>query len=158
MRAEKSPVILLIVCALCLAFAAGLAAQLIEPTRSLEGASVNAGTLMISSEPPGLEVQVDGRGIGKTPIFSSRFPSGVHVLRIENSEIEIHLAAGRTTAISWFKGTFIELPSRVKPAAETLQESPQPAVKSKPIGEPATPQTRINDPFYWPLNPRGPIP
>lgn len=158
MRAEKPPFILLIVGALCLAFAAGLPAQLIEPTRSLEGAPVKAGTLMISSEPPGLEVQVDGRGIGITPIFSSRFPSGVHVLRIENSEIEIHLAAGRTTAISWFKGAFIELPSRVKPAAETWPESSKPAVKPKPVGEPAARQPAINDPFYWPLNPRGPIP
>jgi len=157
MRAKKSLVILLIFGAWCLPLAAGLQAQLIEPTRRLESASFHAGTLMISSEPPGLEVQVDGQVIGKTPIFSSTFSSGIHLLRIENSETEIHLVAGQTTAISWFKGSFIEFPSKDKPAAGTLQASPQPAAKPKPEGEPAARQAVTNDPYYWPLNPRGPI-
>jgi len=157
MRVKKSFFILLIVSALCLPFAAGLHAQLIEPTRRLESASAIAGTLMISSEPPGLEVQVDGQVIGKTPIFSSTFSSGIHLLRIENSETEIHIVAGKTTAISWFKRTFIAFPSQAKPAAETLQAPPQPAAKPKPEGAPADLQAIPNDPYYWPLNPRGPI-
>jgi len=157
MRVKKSFFILLIVNALCLPFAAGLHAQLIEPTRRLESASAIAGTLMISSEPPGLEVQVDGQVIGKTPIFSSTFSSGIHVLRIENSETEIHLLAGKTTTVAWFKGSFIEFPLQAKPAAGTLPASPQPAAKPKPEGKPDAQQTLPNDPYYWPLNPRGPI-
>jgi len=157
MRAKKSFFILLILSALCRPFAAGLQAQLIEPTRSLESASANAGTLMISSQPPGLEVQVDGHIIGKTPIFSSTFSSGVHLLRIENFETEIHLLAGKTTAVAWFKGSFIEFPSQAKPAAGALPASPQPAARPKPEGKPDARPAIPNDPYYWPLNPRGPI-
>jgi hypothetical protein len=109
------------------------------------------------SEPPGIEVQVDGRLIGKTPIFSARFPPGAHVLRIKDSETDIRLAAGKTFAISWFKGSFIEIPETVKPPAEIAKE-PQPApAKSKPNEEPSVQQNTAKDPYYWPLNPRGPI-
>lgn len=141
----------------CAPLTADLQAQLIEPTRSLQDAAEAGGLLNVLSEPPGAEVQVDGRLIGKTPVFSARFPPGAHVLRIRDTETEIHLAAGKTTAISWFKGAFIEIPATAKPSRE-LPKQPQPApAKPKPDEgtgvQPGTP----NDPFYWPLNPRGPI-
>jgi hypothetical protein len=155
---EKQPFfILLALSAVCTLFTAGLHAQLIEPTRRLQDASGGAGILNVLSEPPGIEVQVDGRLIGKTPIFSARFPSGVHVLRIKDSETDIHIVAGKTTAISWFKGSFIEIPETVKPAAEIARE-PQPApAEPKPGEGPGAQQGTSKDPFYWPLNPRGPI-
>jgi hypothetical protein len=157
MHGKKPFFILLALSAVCTLCTAGLHAQLIEPTRSLQDASGGAGILNVLSEPPGIEVQVDGRLIGKTPIFSARFPPGVHVLRIKDSETDIHLAAGKTTAISWFKGSFIEIPETVKPPAEIAKE-PQPApAKSKPDEEPSVQQNTAKDPYYWPLNPRGPI-
>jgi hypothetical protein len=138
-------------------FAAGPHAQLIEPTRSLPDASEAMGLLSVLSEPPGLEVQVDGHIIGKSPVFSVRFPAGMHVLRIKDSETDIRLAAGKTTAISWFKGAFIAIPEAVKPSREAPGE-PQAAPSKPRPGEGVGAQPgAANDAFYWPLNPRGPI-
>jgi hypothetical protein len=100
---------------------------------------------------------LDGNVIGKTPIFSARVPARVHVLRIRDSETDIHLVDGKTFAISWFKGAFIEIPATVKPPAATAQEPPKPAATPKPEERPAAHPGVTNDPYYWPLNPRGPI-
>ena len=157
MHGKKSFFILLALSAVCTLFTAALHAQLIEPTRSLQDASDGTGRLNVLSEPPGIEVRLDSRLIGKTPIFSARFPPGVHVLRIKDSETGIHLVAGKTTAISWFKGSFIKIPETVKPPAEIAKE-PQPApAKPKPDEGPGVQQSTAKDPYYWPLNPRGPI-
>jgi len=157
MHAKKPFFILLALSAVCALFSAGLQAQLIGPTRSLEGAPDEAGLLNVLSEPPGIEVQVDGRLIGKTPIFSARFPAGLHVLRIKDSETDIHLVAAKTVAVSWFKGSFIAIPETVKAPAEIAKE-PQPApTRPNPEKRPGDQPGATNDPFYWPLNPRGPI-
>ena len=141
----------------CSFFTVGVHAQLIEPTRSLQGAAEEKGLLKVLSEPPGLEVHVDGRLLGETPIFSARLPSGAHVLRIQDAEIDICLASGRTTAISWFKGRFIEIPEKAKSPPEIAAE-PQP-LRPKPKADegPGVRHGAANDPYYWPLNPRGPI-
>jgi hypothetical protein len=157
MRDKKSCFLLPALSVWCVLFAAGLQAQLIEPTRSLQGEPEETGLLSVLSEPPGMEVRLDGNVIGRTPIFSARFPPGAHVLRIRDSETDIRLAAGRTFAVSWFKGSFIEIPETAKPAAETAQEPPKPAAAPKPEEPPAAQPGAANDPYYWPLNPRGPI-
>ena len=157
MRANKPFLILLALGAVCALFSAGPHAQLIEPTRSLEGTPDGTGLLNVLSEPPGMDVQLDGSVIGKTPIFSARLPTGVHVLRIGDSETEIRIAAGKTFAISWFKGAFIEIPETAKPPAEAAQAPPKPAAAPRPEERPAAQPGAANDPFYWPLNPRGPI-
>lgn len=157
MHAKKPFFILLALSAVCALFSAGPHAQLIEPTRSLEGAPDGTGFLNVLSEPPGTDVQLDGKVIGKTPIFSARLPPGVHVLRIGDSETEIRIAAGKTFAISWFKGAFIEIPEPAKPPAETAQEPPKPAATPQPGERPASQPGTANDPYYWPMNPRGPI-
>lgn len=157
MLGKKPFFILLALCAVCALFSSGLQAQLIEPTRSLKDAYDGTGLLNVLSEPPGIEVRVDGKVIGQTPIFSARFPAGVHALRIRDSETDIQLVAGKTFAISWFKGAFIEIPATVKPPAEIAKE-PQPSpAKPKPDEGPGAQQNTANDPYYWPLNPRGPI-
>jgi hypothetical protein len=157
MHGKKEFFTLLAIGVACVLFSAGLHAQLIEPTRSLEGASDGAGLLSVLSEPPGLDVQLDGMAIGKTPIFSARFPPGLHVLRIEDSKIDIHLAAGKTFTTTWFKGAFIEIPERVKPSAEITQEPILPRTNPKADEKPDVQRNTANDPYYWPLNPRGPI-
>ncbi|MGE5255151.1 MAG: PEGA domain-containing protein [Hyphomicrobiales bacterium] len=157
MKSKTMFLLLLALGAWCAPFAAGPHAQLIEPTRSLPVASEAMGLLNVLSEPPGLEVQVDGRIIGKTPVFSARFPAGIHALRIKDSEADIRLTTGKTTAISWFKGAFIEIPEAAKPSRE---------IPGEPRAAPSKPRTEegsgaqpgaANDAFYWPLNPRGPI-
>jgi hypothetical protein len=157
MHAKKPFFTLLALSAVCALFTAGLHAQLIEPTRSLKDVSDGTGLLNVLSEPPGKDVQLDGKVIGKTPLFSARLPTGVHVLRIGDSETEIRIAAGKTFAVSWFKGAFIEIPETAKPPAETAQAPPQPGAAPRPEEPPAAQPGAANDPYYWPLNPRGPI-
>jgi hypothetical protein len=157
MRTIKPFFQLLALIVTCVLFAVGLHAQLIEPTRSLEGAQDGDGILNVLSEPPGLEVQLDGQVIGKTPIFSIKVPAGAHAIRIRDSETEIQIAAGKKVSMSWFKGAFIEIPEKAEPSAEAPKEAqPQPA---KPIADEDrdTRQDTVKDPYYWPLNPRGPI-
>jgi hypothetical protein len=157
MQGKKPFFTLLALSAVCALFTAGLHAQLVAPTRSLKDASDGTGLLNVLSEPPGIEVKVDGNVIGKTPVFSARFPPGIHVLRIKDSETDIHLVAGKTFAISWFKGSFIEIPATVKPPAE-IAKKPQPApTRPKPDEGPGAQPGTSKDPYYWALNPRGPI-
>jgi hypothetical protein len=137
--------------------AAGADAQLIEPTRTLEQPTEGSGLLNVLSEPPGMEVQVGGRVIGKTPIFSARLPAGVHVVRIQDAETDVHILAGEATSISWFKGSFIEIPRKPETDREVPGESAAPAPASRPDEKPDARKEIPKDPYYWPLNPRGPI-
>ena len=138
-------------------FGVDLQAQLIEPTRTLEQPREGTGLLTVTSEPPGLEAVLDGRLIGKTPVFAVRFPAGIHVLRIQNAEADIYIEAGKTTAVSWFKGSFIKIPETAKPPTESAKEPQPPLSKPKPDEDQGARQDTANDPHYWPLNPRGPI-
>jgi hypothetical protein len=138
-------------------FAAGLNAQLIEPTRTLDHATEAKGLLNVLSEPPGMEVQVGGQVIGKTPIFSAGLPAGVHVMRIGDAETDVHIVAGEATSISWFKGSFIEIPRKPETDREVPGEPAAPAPASRPDEKPDARKEIPKDPYYWPLNPRGPI-
>jgi hypothetical protein len=134
-----------------------LQAELIEPTRTLERPREAAGMLTVTSEPPGLEAVVDGQIIGQTPVFAVRFPAGIHVLRIQNAEADIYIAPGKTTAVSWFKGSFIKIPETAKLPTESAKEPQPPLSKPKPDEGQGDRQDTAKDPYYWPLNPRGPI-
>lgn len=142
----------------CSPLAAGQHGQLIEPTRSLDRPTEGTGLLSVLSEPPGMEVQVAGRVIGKTPIFSVRFPAGIYLLRLKDSQTDIHIVAGTTTAISWFKGHFVEIPRKPEPSREFIEEPPRSAREPQPEQKPDVQKGVTRDPYYWPLNPRGPIP
>jgi hypothetical protein len=157
MHGKKSFWLLCVLSACCSFFTADGHAQLIEPTRSLQSAAEGKGLRKVLSEPPGLEVHVDRRHIGETPIFSARLPAGARVLRIQDAEIDISLASGRTTAISWFKGRFIQVPEKVEPLPEMAHEPRPPPAKPKTDEVPGVRQGAASDPYYWPLNPRGPI-
>jgi hypothetical protein len=158
MEGKKPFFVLLVLSAACALLSAGLHAQLIEPTRGIEGTSDGTGILNALSEPPGLDVQLDGRLIGKTPIFSLRRHPGLHLLRIKDSETEIRLVAGKSLTITLFKDSFIEIPTEtVKPFSEITKEPLIPPTKSKTDEGSGVRQRITKDPYYWPLNPRGPI-
>jgi hypothetical protein len=148
---------LLALSAACTLFSAGLHAQLIEPTRSLEGVQDGEGILNVLSEPPGLDVQLDGQLIGKTPIFTVKLPAGGHTLRIRDAVTEIQIAAGKKVSMSWFKGAFIEVPETAKSSGETIKEAQRQPSKPETEEGRGTRQDTVKDPYYWPLNPRGPI-
>jgi hypothetical protein len=63
-----------------------ISGELIEPSRTLEGQQKPMGRLSVFSEPPELDVLLDGVGIGKTPVISKEVTSGVHMLRVKDTE------------------------------------------------------------------------
>ena len=131
-------------------------AELIEPSRTLEGRQKPVGHLSVFSEPPGLDVLLDGINIGKTPVIAKQATPGTHVLRIKETEKEIVILSEKSLQLSFFKDSLIEIP-------EKKAESPAPA---KPEAQPKTPEKQTEDskkekkqldPFYFPTNPSGPI-
>ncbi len=112
MHGKKPFFFLLALSAVCALFTVGLHAQLIEPTRSLQDASEGAGILNVLSEPPGIEVQVDGRLIGKTAVFSARFPAGVHVVSIRESEPKSTLRPAKPSPSAGSRGLSSKPPKR----------------------------------------------
>jgi hypothetical protein len=134
-------------------------AELIEPTRTQYGSVDQPGVLNVYSEPPGLELFIDEKFIGKTPVKSVRLSAGEHQLRIGDTERKVNIASGKNAVYSWFKGALIEV---FEPSETTGASNPPDTTSTKKTSPKATDSTArknssANDPFYWPLNPRGPI-
>ena len=85
-------------------------AELIEPSRTLKGQQKPMGRLSVFSEPPELDVLLDGVEIGKTPVISKEVTSGVHILRLKDTEKEITILSGKSLQLSLFKDSLIEIP------------------------------------------------
>jgi hypothetical protein len=83
---------------------------LIPPSRTPEATEQTPGRLTVVSEPPGLEVLLDSSGIGQTPIWQKQVDPGSHTLWITQVETTIYVEPGKTTRISFFKGSFITAP------------------------------------------------
>ena len=86
-----------------------LSSELIAPTRTLQDTGRPTGKLTVFSEPPGLDVFLDGTPIGKTPVLIRQLKPGLHRVRIKYSETEIYLESGRTRQVTLFRGTFINI-------------------------------------------------
>jgi hypothetical protein len=119
---------------------ASLGGELIEPTRSLKDAEDLPGRLTVLSEPPGLEVALDGTIIGKTPFWMEEVKPGAHSLRIKGKETEIYVNPGKTLKISLFKGSFIIVPEQEKEVKKrresTEEDKTEPARRMTPAKEP----------------------
>lgn len=102
------------------------AADLIEPTRTLDAPGRPEGKLVVSSEPPGAPVSLDGLSLGKTPTSINEVKAGIHHLRVETSETDITIEPGQTMQISLYKGSFIKIPEPEK----ELAQPPETAVPS----------------------------
>ncbi len=131
--------------------------ELIEPTRTLESSEKTSGKISVFSEPPKLDVYLDNSKIGKTPIVSMKVKAGIHLLKVKNSETKVYVALGKSLRLSFHKGSFIKIQEkeREKPQKpeekDTEKKKPDEPTKEKAETEPKY------DPFYWPLNPTGPI-
>lgn len=104
-------------------------AELIEPTQTLKGTANASGNLTILSEPPGLDVTLDDTRIGLTPIFLKDIKSGIHRLRVKNSETKVYVEPGGTSQISLFRGEFINIPIAKNEPVK------QQAIKEKKVNE-----------------------
>ena len=133
-----------------------LFAELIEPSRTLEGQQKPIGRLSVFSEPPGLDVFLDGVKIGKTPVISKEVTSGVHILRVKDTEKEIIILSEKSLQLSFFKDSLIEIPEKRVEAPTQLKSEEKMATEEKKT-EDSNKDKKQYDPFYWPLNPGGPI-
>ena len=131
-------------------------AELIEPSRMLEGQQKPMGRLSLFSEPPELDVLLDGVEIGKTPVISKEVTSGVHILRIKDTEKEITILSGKSLQLSLYKDALIEIPEKKAEAPTPSEPKEQPKIPEKKP-EDSNKDKKKYDPFYWPLNPGGPI-
>lgn len=155
---KKLTLIIFISSFLCCLISPGiLHSGLIAPTRTLKTAPDDLGILNVFSEPPALEIWLDGKVIGKTPLISIEISSGTHVLRIGGSETKIFISPQKPASLSWFKGSFITIPEKSKaveePTIAPKKKETRPRQTDRVDGKESTP----SDPIYWPLNPRGPI-
>lgn len=132
------------------------AAELIEPSRTLDGRS-ETGSVSVYSEPPELPVLVNGTRMGATPVFELRLPAGRHRLRVKDAEIEATVAPGMPLRLRYIDGRIVKLPEGEKaaPPAEAAAAGSRSTVRTEP------PSAQVGgityEPLYFPLNPRGPI-
>ena len=103
-------------------------AELVEPTRTLQGEQETVGRLTVLSEPPGLKITLDGNSLGKTPAFLVEVEAGIHSLRVKGSETDIYIEPGKTLKISLYKEEFILIPVserkvEKKPVIEVKEET-----------------------------------
>ena len=132
-------------------------AELIEPTRSLKGERTLPGKLSVFSEPPELGVEVDGNPIGRTPLIELKIEPGIHTIRIVETQKEIMVESGKLLQLSFHRGDFIVIPEKAaldnKSKVVNKTDSGDPSASKPQADEPRT----FDQPFYWPLNPNGPI-
>jgi len=107
-----------------------LQAGLIEPTRSLKATAQDPGQLTVFSEPPGLNIKLDGKFVGQTPMRINMVDPGIHQLQVGESVTEIYVEPGQPFHISLFKNKFIQFQVAKKEASgagKTLtSETPAP--------------------------------
>ena len=108
------------------------------------------------SETPDLDVYLDDSKIGKTPVISKEVTSGVHILRVKDTEKEITVLSGKSLQLGLFKGSLIVIPERKAEAPTPPKLEEKRVIEEKKPEEPEKDKL-LYDSFYWPMNPRGPI-
>jgi hypothetical protein len=102
--------------------------ELIEPTRELGGIEKEWGGLTLFSEPPQMDVYIDGKKLGRTPLWLHKVAATNHVLQIGGVETRIQIKKGKTSRIGLFKGSLVKLPERNQrsvPAKTAKQQGTQ---------------------------------
>ena len=112
-----------------------LQAGLIEPTRSLKATAENPGQLTVFSEPPGLNIKLDGKFVGQTPMRINAVDPGTHQLQVGESVTDIYLAPGQPFHISLFKNKFIQFQVAKKEASEAGKTLTSTTAPPKPSSE-----------------------
>jgi len=126
-------------------FLSSASAELIEPTHNFGEQAETTSRLTILSEPPGLKVSLDGKGLGKTPAFMLEVNPGIHELRIKDSETEIYLEPGKTLKISLFKNEFIQIPVGVKTSEQPPELEQQKEVSAPEPIKPTPEEVRTQE-------------
>lgn len=130
---------------------AGSAGELLPPSRTLEKPLERSGLLSVFSEPPELDVRLDGTQIGRTPVWSQEVKAGQHTLKIRDAETAILIESGKTLKIGLFRGEFVTLPDAPKKAADPPLFSPsqRPEKPSERHAKTPAEQERADDVERW---------
>ena len=105
--------------------------ELMEPSRTLKEPGKAWGGLTVFSEPPQLEVFLDGKKVGRTPLWLRDVETGLHMLKIEQAETGIQVNKDKTVRIGLFKGSFVTF-------SESPKETQQLEARKKEISQPST--------------------
>jgi len=111
--------------------------ELIEPTRTLQGTEKTWGGLAIFSEPPQLEVYLNGEKAGRTPLWLRQVETGPHTVKIASAETIVHVKKDERLRVGFFKGSFVirSEPKKTQPANEKELKRPAAAPYTGPSEE-----------------------
>ena len=139
-KAIKIAIVLVFGLAFLLGYSAAWSSELIKPTRTLDSAGEKPGKLSVFSEPPGLEVALEGEIIGNTPVFIDEMKPGSRRLRVKNSETDITVEPGKTLQISLYKDKFVLIPATDKKPPKQSEMAETTPTKPKPPPPPTEEQ------------------
>lgn len=132
-------------------------AELIEPSRTLDGGLTESGHIWVFSEPPGLSVRINGKEVGVTPIVSREIEAGGHTVRVADSSTQVQVPPGEGVRLSFFKGQILVLTDVEAAASRSAPPKPGPS-PTPPRADSQPPQPDpAKQPAFWPMNPRGQI-
>ena len=102
--------------------------ELIEPTRTLQEAGKTWGGLTIFSEPPQLDVYLDGEKVGQTPLWLRKVETGLHRIKIGPAETSVRIEKDKKLKLGLLKGSFVISSEPAKETPKVSQPSEQQAV------------------------------
>ncbi len=113
------------------------AQDLIPPSRALGNPSGRMGKLTVVSEPPGLEVFLDGLELGRTPVWLKNVRAGDHKLMVGGLQADIYVGAGDTKTVSAFQNSLIEAPQQAQAPKQLGPEIATPPAAKRNVSPPA---------------------
>ncbi len=126
----------------CMLGSVSLASDLIAPTQTLQGKAQEQGRLTVFSEPPRLQVFLDGKNAGNTPLWLTDVKAGWHTVRIKEKETRVYLRPRKALAVGLFKGSFITLPEEKKKQEESQAVEQQPPATPPETQQPSEAQRK----------------
>ena len=96
----------------------------IAPTRMLGEPGKAWGSLAVFSEPPQLEVYLDGEKVGLTPLWLRNVGKGIHTIKIAHAETSVSVEEGGRLKIGLFNGRFVTSLEKERPKIELQQKEP----------------------------------
>ena len=139
-KLTKITIVLVFGLAFLMVYSAAWSSELIKPTRTLDSSGEKPGKLSVFSEPPGLEVALEGKIIGKTPLLLDEMKPGSHRLQVNKSETDITIEPGKTLQISLYKDKFILIQATDKKSPKQPESVETNLTKSKSPPPPAEEQ------------------
>jgi hypothetical protein len=113
----------------------GFDGQLIEPTRTLQEPGKTWGGLTVFSEPPQLDVYLDGEKVGSTPLWLRDVQAGPHTLKIALVETSVHVEKGKRLIIGLFRGNLVTGSEQEKEKPKLEQQLKQPDMVPESQGQ-----------------------